>query len=72
MLSYQAVVQKGYEKYRDGIFKIPLMDRWLVVLSSPQLISELSKAREQDLSADQATLEVCNALAVIGNDLADS
>jgi len=58
LADYTRMVQTGYAKYRGGMFKIPITDQWLVVLSGPELITEYSRAREQDLSADHAILEV--------------
>lgn len=58
MVEYTKVVQTGYDKYKGGMFKIPLMGQWIVMVTGPQLIKEYSKAKEQDLSSDVAVHEV--------------
>jgi len=58
LLDYNKAVQTGYAKYRGGIFKIPIIDQWLVIVTGPQLISEVSRASEKDLSMSAATAEV--------------
>jgi len=58
LLYYNKAVQTGYAKYRGGMFKIPIIDRWLVLVTGPELISELSRAPEKELSMSAATAEV--------------
>ncbi|TFK68395.1 cytochrome P450 [Pluteus cervinus] len=52
------MVQEGYEKYYGRPFKFPMMARWVVVVSGPQLIDEVRKASEEDLSFDEAINEI--------------
>jgi len=58
MREFTETIQAGYEKHRDGMFKIATMDRWIVVLTGTKLVAECSKAREEDLSAHTATHSV--------------
>ncbi|KAJ7929739.1 cytochrome P450 [Mycena leptocephala] len=44
------IIQAGYNKHKS-IFRVPYLDKWVVVLCSPELINDLRKAREDDLSA---------------------
>ncbi|KAJ7814743.1 cytochrome P450 [Mycena olivaceomarginata] len=37
--------------FHKSIFRVPYLDKWVVVLSSPELINDLRKARDDDLSA---------------------
>jgi hypothetical protein len=41
---------KTTDKHKP-IFRVPYLDKWVVVLSSPELINDLRKARDDDLSA---------------------
>ncbi|KAJ7143757.1 cytochrome P450 [Mycena epipterygia] len=45
------IIQEGYNKHKS-IFRVPYPDRWVVVLSAPELIDDLRKARDEDLSAE--------------------
>ncbi|TFK70908.1 cytochrome P450 [Pluteus cervinus] len=51
------MIQEGYEKYYGRPFKIPMMSRWVVVVSGPQLIDDVRKASEDDLSFNEAMNE---------------
>ncbi|KAJ7913150.1 cytochrome P450, partial [Mycena leptocephala] len=42
------IIQAGYNKHKS-IFRVPYLDKWVVVLCSPELINDLRKAREDDL-----------------------
>ena len=54
----QAYVQKGIEKYKFGVFRVPYVDKWAVVLNKPEMIDEIRKASEQDVSVHDAINEV--------------
>ena len=45
-------------QYRDGIFKIPYLNSWHVVVSGPKLIDELRQAKDHELSFQEAVAEV--------------
>ncbi|TCD68632.1 hypothetical protein EIP91_010287 [Steccherinum ochraceum] len=51
------MMQEGYDKYKGGAFKVPELFRWLVVVTGPQLIEELRKAGDDELSFDEAVAE---------------
>jgi hypothetical protein len=37
--NFTEVVQSGYNKHRGGMFKIPLLDYWMVVLSGGSILN---------------------------------
>ncbi|KAF7342895.1 Cytochrome P450 [Mycena sanguinolenta] len=45
------VVQQGYNKYKSSVFRVPYYDKWVVVVSSPQLVNDLRQSKDEDLSA---------------------
>ncbi|KAG7099883.1 hypothetical protein E1B28_001684 [Marasmius oreades] len=45
-----AIIKEGYEKYPGRAFKIPLPDRWLVVISGPDMLEDIRKATDEQLS----------------------
>ncbi|KAI3614209.1 cytochrome p450 [Moniliophthora roreri] len=48
------LVLEGYEKYQGRVFKIPRLTKWIVVVTSPQLVDELRKAPDECLSFEEA------------------
>ncbi|KAJ7816157.1 hypothetical protein B0H14DRAFT_2269959, partial [Mycena olivaceomarginata] len=44
------ITQAGYYKHKS-VFRVPYLDKWVVVLSSPELINDLRKARDDYFSA---------------------
>lgn len=46
-------------QYKGGIFKIPMPDQWLVVVTGPQLIDELRKFPDDTMSLPRGLEEVC-------------
>ncbi|KAF9067169.1 cytochrome P450 [Rhodocollybia butyracea] len=44
------IIQEGYCKYPGGAFKIPLLDRWDVIVSGEKMIDDIRKASPLDLS----------------------
>ncbi|KAJ7708346.1 cytochrome P450 [Mycena rosella] len=45
------IIQEGYNKHKS-IFRVPYLDRWVVVPSAPKLIEDLRAAHDEDLSAE--------------------
>ncbi|EDR00469.1 uncharacterized protein LACBIDRAFT_255302, partial [Laccaria bicolor S238N-H82] len=52
------ILQEGYQKHKNGVFKIPLVDRWLVVVTGDQLLDNLRTAPESVLSMWDAMLDL--------------
>lgn len=46
-------------QYKGGMFKIAQLDRWLVIVTSPELIEELRKLPEDAVNFMQAAADVC-------------
>ena len=42
-------------QYKGGVFKVPAIDRWIVVVSGPELIDELRKMPDEMVSFELAT-----------------
>ncbi|EGN97958.1 hypothetical protein SERLA73DRAFT_182766 [Serpula lacrymans var. lacrymans S7.3] len=52
------MMQEGYDKYKGGLFKIPLMDRWMVIATGSQLIDEMRKVADDELSLQEAVDDI--------------
>ncbi|KIP02162.1 hypothetical protein PHLGIDRAFT_32288 [Phlebiopsis gigantea 11061_1 CR5-6] len=48
------VLQKGYDKYKGKVFKVALLDRWLVVINGKTLVDELQKMPDDKVSFMEA------------------
>ncbi|KIM67603.1 hypothetical protein SCLCIDRAFT_1111427 [Scleroderma citrinum Foug A] len=59
ILHAKAMIQEGYDQYKDGFFKVPMMNRWVVVITGPRLLEELRKIPDERLSFDHAIRDVC-------------
>ena len=47
-----------WAKYKGGMFKLAMQDRWLVVVNTPELIEELRKLPDDQVSFIDAVHEV--------------
>jgi cytochrome P450 len=63
-----AMVQEGYQKHKGGMFRVPLIDKWVVVLTGPRLIEELRKVPEDELSFDHAMRDLLQVKYTFGVD----
>ncbi|KAL0574344.1 hypothetical protein V5O48_007606 [Marasmius crinis-equi] len=52
------VVQDGYRKFPNQAFKIPTLDRYIVVVTGRDMINDIIKAGDDELSFRQASNEV--------------
>ncbi|KAK7686510.1 hypothetical protein QCA50_010108 [Cerrena zonata] len=48
------IMKEGYQKYKGGIFKIAMLDRWVVVFSGPELVDELRRMPDEMVSFQAA------------------
>ncbi|KAH8103129.1 cytochrome P450 [Cristinia sonorae] len=48
------LLQRGYDRYKGGIFKVPEFFRWHVIVSGKMLVEEMRKANDDELSFEQA------------------
>jgi len=45
-------------KYYGSAFKIPIMERWLVIVTGPKMIEDIRRASDETMSFDDAAAEV--------------
>ncbi|KAH7885960.1 cytochrome P450 [Phlebopus sp. FC_14] len=60
------MIQEGYAQHKNGFFRIPMMDRWVVVLTGKQLIEELRKIGDDKLSFDHAMQDLLQVKYTFG------
>ncbi|KAE9393369.1 hypothetical protein BT96DRAFT_978952 [Gymnopus androsaceus JB14] len=60
------IILEGYQKYPGQAFKIPLIDRWEVIVSGKEMIEDMKKASDMDLSSKEAAREYLQADYTLG------
>ncbi|KAI0072121.1 cytochrome P450 [Panus rudis PR-1116 ss-1] len=62
----RGLLQRGYNKYKGGTFRVPEFQKWRVIVTSPRLVEELRKSPEDALSFDGAFAEILQTDYTIG------
>lgn len=52
------MIQEGYNKYRGGIFKLPGVSKWTIVVSGPKMVDEIRRASDDLLSFMEAAADL--------------
>ncbi|KAF9008808.1 cytochrome P450 [Cyathus striatus] len=60
------LLQEGYDKYRGEAFKVATMARWIVVVSGPQMVDDIRKANDEQMSFREAVAETIQTDYMIG------
>ncbi|KAH6918280.1 cytochrome P450 [Coprinopsis sp. MPI-PUGE-AT-0042] len=69
LFSGRDLIQEGYEKYPNGIFKVATLEtgsRWLVVVNSQRLIQDVRDAKSDVLSSTEFGNEILQGRYTIG------
>ncbi|KAI0654469.1 cytochrome P450 [Cubamyces menziesii] len=65
----KSMVREGYAKYRGSVFKIAMLDQWLVVVTGPSMIEELRKRPDTELSFNEGIGEFLQTRYTLGQDV---
>ncbi|KAI8990628.1 cytochrome P450 [Trametes punicea] len=49
-LNSKRLLQEGYKKYYGSVFKVPLFDKWVVVASGPEMVKDIRRRPDDELS----------------------
>ncbi|KAF8061617.1 cytochrome P450 [Lyophyllum atratum] len=63
------MIQEGYHKYRGAAFKVPGISKWTVVVSGPQMVEDLRKATDDQVSFRDAVADVIQIDYTIGREI---
>ncbi|KAH9837371.1 cytochrome P450 [Rhodofomes roseus] len=63
------MLQEGYSKYRGSVFRVPLLDRWVVVFSGAAMNDELRKFPDEQMSFMDAAEELVQARYTIAKEI---
>ncbi|KDR68413.1 hypothetical protein GALMADRAFT_78764 [Galerina marginata CBS 339.88] len=63
------MIQEGYTKYYGTAFKVPTISRWVVVVSGPQMLDDIRRATDDQLSFREAVAELFQTDYMIGRQI---
>ncbi|CDO73010.1 hypothetical protein BN946_scf185007.g64 [Trametes cinnabarina] len=49
-LNSRRLLQEGYKKYYGSVFKVPLLEQWILIVSGPKMVEELRRRPDEELS----------------------
>ncbi|KAJ3011693.1 hypothetical protein NUW54_g2086 [Trametes sanguinea] len=49
-LNSKKLLQEGYKKYYGSVFKVPLLEQWVLIVSGPKMVEELRRRPDEELS----------------------
>lgn len=64
-------IQEGYNKYKNGPFKIPMLYNWIVVISGTKLLEEVRVAPDDQLSAIEGANDFFKTAFTMGRRVAN-
>ncbi|KAM5542434.1 hypothetical protein V8D89_003893 [Ganoderma adspersum] len=71
VIDTEGMLREGYKKFYGTIFKISMLDGWLVVFTGPKLIDELRRSSDDELSAVEGTTQVLQLRHTLGPGIDD-
>ncbi|KAF8662095.1 hypothetical protein AX16_001205 [Volvariella volvacea WC 439] len=54
---FRDLVQEGYEKYPNTLYKIPTVVKWEVIANGVDMVNDMRKARDDQLSFNSASID---------------
>uniref|UniRef100_A0A0W0FRT6 Cytochrome p450 n=1 Tax=Moniliophthora roreri TaxID=221103 RepID=A0A0W0FRT6_MONRR len=63
------IIREGYNRYPNSAFKVPFLDRWVVVISGKEMIEDLRKATDEQLSLRAALAETFHTNLIFGSEV---
>ncbi|KAK0471578.1 cytochrome P450 [Armillaria novae-zelandiae] len=51
------IIQEGHKKHHGSVFKVPLLYKWMVVVSGPEKINDIRKSTREQLSSVDAFVD---------------
>ncbi|PBK82225.1 cytochrome P450 [Armillaria gallica] len=63
------IIEKGYRKYHGSVFKVPLLNKWMIVVSGAEKIDDIRNSSPGQLSSLDATSDLLQMGYTIGRDV---
>ncbi|KAK0220495.1 cytochrome P450 [Armillaria fumosa] len=65
----KAIIQEGYTKHYGSTFKVPLIDKWMVVVSGAEKVDDIRKSSLEQLSSLDAIIDLLQMNHTMGYSL---
>ncbi|KAF9468817.1 cytochrome P450 [Collybia nuda] len=65
----QELIQEGYEKYPGTAFKLPMLSRWMIVISGPKMVDDIRRATDDQVDFNDAVAETIQSKFTMGPEL---
>ncbi|PBK90215.1 cytochrome P450 [Armillaria gallica] len=65
----KAIIQEGYTKHYESTFKVPLIDKWIVVVSGAEKVDDIRKSSLEQLSSLDAIIDLLQMNHTMGYNL---
>ncbi|KAK0222715.1 cytochrome P450 [Armillaria nabsnona] len=63
------IVQEGHKMHYGSMFKVPLLDKWMTVVSGPEKINDIRKSSLEQLSSTEATVDLLQMDYTVGSSI---
>ncbi|KAI0828877.1 cytochrome P450 [Trametes gibbosa] len=70
-LNSKKYIEEGYKKYYGSVFKVPLLEGWMLVVSGPKMIDELRRRPDHELSFLENVADSMQIRYTLGPDTED-
>ncbi|KAI0778805.1 cytochrome P450 [Trametes elegans] len=70
-LNSKKYIQEGYTKYFGSAFKVPLLDNWMIIVSGRDMIEELRRRPDEELSFMEGVADTMQIKYTFGPDTED-
>ncbi|PPQ77970.1 hypothetical protein CVT26_005275 [Gymnopilus dilepis] len=60
------IIHEGYNKYYGTAFKVPTMSRYLILVSGPQMVEDIRRATDDQMSFEEAVAETIQTDYTLG------
>ncbi|KZT08801.1 cytochrome P450 [Laetiporus sulphureus 93-53] len=67
----RGLLKEGYEKHKGSVFRVPMMDRWVVIFCGAKMNDELRKFPDDEMSFLDAAEELVQMKYTIAPEVAD-
>ncbi|KAI1791098.1 cytochrome P450 [Ganoderma leucocontextum] len=71
VINIEGMLREGYKKFYGTIFKISMLDGWIVIFTGPKLIDELRRSPDDELSSVEGTNQILQLRHTLGPGIYD-
>ncbi|KAM5543009.1 hypothetical protein V8D89_003393 [Ganoderma adspersum] len=68
ILNSRKILREGYEKFQGSAFKVALLDQWMVIVNGPQMLDEVRKRPDEELSFIESTEDFLQIRYILGRE----